>query len=124
MNCPFVSTPRPSGLSEYRDCTVRATATATGIEYGIVHAAFAAAGRKNRRGCVIEDLAQKVARLIGVKIVSVKRSGSLRKFLTQFPTGKYIVCKHDHAFAVIDGAVYDSTPQSEASLVKAAWRVE
>jgi hypothetical protein len=123
-NAPqFVCVTRPDGVIEQRDCTVRAFASATGQAYEIVHSAFSKAGRKSGKGCYLQRIAQDVAKMLGVTAQLVRRSGTVAKFLRDFPQGNYVIRVSGHAFAVINGVIHDNAPQSHARLVKSAWKI-
>lgn len=96
--------------NEANDCTVRAVALATGIDYDKAHAALAEAGRVRRTGC--ND---------GVWLEALKSlgfSGRLQKIEALAPTMKtiapqldervnYIIVQHKHVAAYADGRVLD-----------------
>jgi len=111
------------GFSERRDCTVRALTNASGASYAEVHAIFAAHGRKNRRGIVLRKVLQSVARDLGLTAQVVRRSGSVERLLRDFPAGRLVVTTRGHAFAVINGVIYDTHATSELRHVKRAWLV-
>ncbi len=119
---------------ETNDCAVIALAHVAGISYAEAHAMFKLAGRKNREGTtnrVIRDacLAQgaikrfhywsKPARICDGDYASWWRRGSnlsptLAKFLQQNPVGRFLVVKPGHAFAILDGVVYDNRSSAGA----------
>lgn len=111
------------GISESNDCTVQAFTNATGIPYPRVWAAFRSNGRKAGRGVKLADKAQSVAHSLGVKLTLVRRSGTLRKLLSDYPEGRFIVRVRRHAFAVVSGIVIDSWEQKPGRQIKSAWRV-
>ena len=110
------------GFSERRDCTVRALTNVSGAPYAEVHAIFAAHGRKKRRGIVLKNVLQSVARDLGLVAQVVRRSGSVERLLRDFPTGRLVVNTRGHAFAVIDGA-FDPIETSLRCHVQRAWMV-
>jgi len=60
-------------LGEKNDCSVRATAVVTGLDYGVVHAAFEKAGRKRRQSTPIFVTLRVLRKLgFGCKPVKVK----------------------------------------------------
>jgi hypothetical protein len=109
--------------SEKRDCTVIALAHATGLPYDVCHKALAKHGRKHKRGVVFRRIAQKVAREVGFEFKPVRRSGTIRKFVQDFPKGTFYVLIRGHALTVKDGSVMDSFQTPSGSIIKIAWQV-
>ncbi len=113
---------RPEGFeNEERDCTVRALSLAGNIQYENVHKAFEINGRKDRHCVMIEPILHKVCKLLNLKAKQVKRSGTLKKFINQFPKGNYFCIKRGHAFAVIDGVSHDEDLMN--SHIQGAWLI-
>lgn len=111
-------------IGERADCTVHAFSNATGCHYEKAHAALAANGRRKSCRYRLHQHAHDVGRTLGVKLELVRRSGTLRRFLSDYPQGRFIVRVSGHAFAVVDGSVIDRTEQSPDRHIKHAWRVE
>lgn len=112
-----------SGLRERADCTVCAFVHASGLPYLQVHAVLARHGRRPRCGFVIETRIHRIARDLGLCLRMVRRSGTVARLVADFPRGTLIVQISEHAFAVIDGVIYDSYPTSTRCRVVRAWRV-
>lgn len=113
---------RPEGFEkERRDCTVRALSLAANLSYKDVHEAFTKFGRKNGHGVYLHRVIHKVCDELNLEIRQVKRSGTLNKFIKQFPKGNYICTKRGHAFTVIDGVVHDEYLMG--SRITGAWSV-
>lgn len=88
-----------------RDCTVRAFAVATGCSYEQASAIFSAAGRQLKKGTSVE-LSAKVHEEM-FKMVRTNWVMPLAAFLLLNPSGRFILHKKGHAFAVVDGVVHD-----------------
>ena len=112
----------PESERQRADCTVVALAIASDIPYSKALEVMKKFGRKDN-GCSYKTK-KKVTRIfkeVGLKATQVKRSGTLDKFLRQFPKGVYYCLKRGHAFVVIDGKAEN---QTEGCLIKGAWKIE
>lgn len=114
---------RAEEFNERRDCTVIALAATTGLPYPRCHQALSAVGRKNRRGIPFRKVVQKLAEEVDHDFDQVKRSGTLRRFVTEYPQGRFYVTIRGHAFAVLDGVINDNCRPRLGSIIKGAWRV-
>jgi len=112
-------------LRESNDCAVRALASAAALSYKRAHALLSAAGRREKGYSTISTVATayKAAggRCVAVygktRTASIWRSlyskAPLQKGITvgrllrQLTKGKYVIVVREHAFAVVDGTVYD-----------------
>lgn len=113
---------RPEGFeNDKRDCTVRALSLAANLPYKNVHSAFEVMGRKDRQGTYGKKVLQGVCRILEIKAIQVKRSGTLKKFLIQNPKGNFWCLKRGHAFAIIDGVVHDE--KNENCHIKGCWLI-
>jgi hypothetical protein len=112
-------------IKEAKDCTVRAFALVAGVEYIDAHTACRLNGRLNCRGFVgFDSKVVKIGRLLGVELRHIRRSGTLARLLRDFPRGTLMVSVSRHAFAVVDGVVVDTHPQSPSRRIKNAWVVD
>lgn len=96
---------------EKLDCAVRATACAMAIPYWQSHAVFSHFGRKPRHKTygihkILEHLD------IHCVLVNYWERTSLKVFISNHSKGHFIVFSRGHAFAVIEGIVFDKTPLS------------
>lgn len=112
-----------AGYLETKDCTVRAFAIVSGRGYKTVHAILADYGRQNRRGFAITRHVKNIAKDLGIKLKSIKRSGSLGKLIELYPRGVLFVRVRNHVLAVIDGVANDTFRPSEYKHVISAWLV-
>lgn len=115
---------RPQGYEhETRDCTVVALTLVCNRSYYGVHGAFKKFGRKDKHGIRAKNIIQKVCKELNLKCCQVKRSGSVEKFIKDFPSGKYFCLKTGHAFSVIDGVPINLSA-SLKSHIQGAWKIE
>ncbi len=89
---------------ETNDCVVRAWAIAAQIPYAEAHAAFKAAGRRDRRGTKLH-----VSEAVMGDLRCYPRGSrvTVAKWLRANPSGHFVVFVRGHAFAVIDGVCHD-----------------
>ncbi len=108
-SCPIIALQHVSGLSESQVidiCKWHGFEWGQGMDMQEIHAA---------------------AREIGIKKRRIKMDKcTLRTFLRDYPNGLYIVCSHNHIFAVINGGIINH-PMQEApghrTHIVMAWRV-
>jgi hypothetical protein len=114
-----------SGIIESNDCTVRALANATGMDYTDAHALLKKHGRKDRRGANYRTFIGAYAEA-GFEVVSVHGSTrsagvaeriaeveaskgcTLKNIMPKLQHGVYIVNITGHALAVVHGKVIDT----------------
>jgi len=126
MRIPFAkggATAEQFGIKDSRDCAVRALANVSSFSYPEVHKLMEEAGRKRNRGTPWATL-HSVYMATGAKEATYygnntaikacnfnakhyNKSLTLKSFINQHSTGKYIVVVRGHALAVCDGAVID-----------------
>lgn len=92
-------------MHETNDCSVRAFAVAADTTYRKSHALHAFCGRVDRKG-TLWTVSDKVAAMLGMEPVKVQRQ-TLQTFITMNPKGSFWVARSGHAFAVVNGIVYD-----------------
>ena len=98
-----------SGIDDDNNCTVRALAITAGIPYEKGFEPF-----KLMRG----------VRKNGIKARKICcGSQSLKQFLKNYPVGRYWACTVNHAFAVIDGTVYDTLKLHPRTKVVGAFKI-
>ena len=98
---------------ERRDCALRALCAVSGASYDAVWAQFKSLGR--RKGCATYVRCMKEAikerQLLQWGSAPVMRavclSGTLAKFIQNYPRGRYLVWVSGHFVAVIDGHCWD-----------------
>jgi hypothetical protein len=137
--------------TETNDCTVGALATAANIPYEQAHNIMEKTGRRiGRGGTIFRGIVH--ASLVGLLKYTIlelpkhKRvfnaapgfvgvngkailtthfvGPSIKQFIAQHPRGRYIVKIKRHAFALIDGVMFDRYKQHAGAIVKNAWKIE
>lgn len=114
-----------SGLKEIKDCTVRAVALTSGVDYKVAHQIMATrAKRKNRKGAYLSKHIKEIQKDLPVNFRLIKRSGSVRTLIKEFGEGNRILCcMRGHAFAILNGTVHDMMEISGNCHVVNAWIV-
>jgi hypothetical protein len=111
--------------TERRDCAVRASSIATGLPYKVMHDLYRLNGRKNGQGVSIGQVTRTLDYTQCVSTIGASRVLTLKNFISQYKTGRWVVCNNRHAFAVIDGVVYDEAEMvSSRTHVVMAWKVD
>jgi hypothetical protein len=113
-----------SGFKDTNNCTICALSTAAGIPYNEAYEIGKKAGRKNGRGFITRKLME-VARKNGIDYRKIKTTGiTIQKFLKKYPTGRFVVNRRGHAFAIIDGTIYDHLENTPLQRIVGIWKVE
>ena len=109
--------PERQRLKEQNDCSVLALTCVSGASYLEAHAAMASFGRLRGSGVRLCGL-QRV-KLLGLRFRQIKAKGRRREAFRNYPAGAFILETAGHAFALVDGVVFDSlvTP-GEARLLR------
>lgn len=98
-----------SGVDEKRDCTIRALAVSAGIPYQYAHKIGREAGRKNKKGFHPEKLLKYAKKEYGITYKKKRyKSVTIQRFIKENPSGNYYVATNNHAFAIINGTIYDT----------------
>ena len=118
--------------TEKKDCAVRALANIIG-DYQRAHEIFTAAGRMPKEGThgfiinkVLRDaelmasLGYRVKKMYDMFNFSNNTKGSLTmaKLKEYYPQGKYYVTTNKHAFALINGVIYDNFPSGKCRRIE------
>ena len=106
---------------EKNDCIIKAITAVTNYSYFMIHKTLKYYGRKDRHGIPFFIIHKKVFKKLNIKFLLIKRSGTVRKLIKQFPEGKIICLKRGHLFAVINSKILDTT--SENCIIKYAWLI-
>lgn len=106
---------------EKNDCTVRAYAVAAEIDYKVAHVELFLAGRKVKKGFVVEKFyTEKFGKPMGRPNMSVGKFVSLIA-----GSGNWIIKIRGHVFAVKEGVIYDINPAWNLNRhVLMAWKVK
>ena len=121
-------------FAEQRDCTVRSLACAADIPYVDAHRVLKKSGRKNGRGwwserglatASQEGLLDFVAIPFGRTVRNMRISyPTVAQVLARLPQGRYIFNTRKHAFAVLDGVIFDTGLIGLRSRVKMVFEVK
>lgn len=105
---------RPEGFNDTNDCSVRATAIATGCDYAVVHKFFKQRGRKDGEGIYYmqifrkhKDEMTKVMNSYFTELPVTKRNCTFKRFIDWYNTGTFIIRVSGHALCIKDGVVLD-----------------
>lgn len=113
-----------SGIKDNNNCTICALSTAAGIPYNEAFAIGVKAGRKTGKGFQTTKLME-VARKCGIEYRKIKcGSITIQKFIAKYPVGRFVVRRRGHAFAIIDGTIYDHTKNTPLQRITDIWKVE
>lgn len=111
MSKNFISAnPRPSGLYESNDCTVRATSLAMNKPYLEIHKAYEKMGRKPRNGVTVNTMNKTLQLITSSDRVMIRalEEPTFAQFAKAHPKGRFIIVKRKHAVALIDGVWHDA----------------
>jgi hypothetical protein len=112
---------------ESRNCTVVALSVSARIPYQQCLEISKKAGRKPKKGFCSKKLIDFFNKDSETKLVPVKlrKPVTIQKFCKRYSKGSFYARKRNHAFAIVDGDVYDmpgdATPRS---IVKHAWKLK
>lgn len=122
---PFRMVSRPEGSLDYNDCTVLALATCNNISYKSASDILSGVGREKGAGLRSDYLADYLLKN-GFELVNDNVNISLSDAVEMAQKGKYIVRTNNHAFAIIDGVIYDfDKPQSNTRIQRIyKWKEE
>lgn len=106
------------GKKETNDCSVRALAIAADITYRKAHAILEHFGREHRKGVNTKTL-DDAAEFCGMQKTTYPHC-TVGQFIAANPKGAFLVVKPRHAFAIVDGVVYDwgSTSYSRSRVIR------
>ena len=112
------------GIKDNNNCTIVALSTAAALPYTEAYRIGKVAGRKHGKGFYTGKL-MKIARKNGVDFRKIKTSGiTIQKFLQKYPEGRFVVNRRGHAFAIIDGTIYDHLENKPMQRIMGIWKVE
>ncbi len=106
------------------DCSVRALACATGVRYIVASTIFTAQGRSVKKGTPTELSIKLHEEVLGMRRIELAEGMRLEDFLGFAKTGRFVVHKAHHAFAVVDGVVHDwETTTKDSTKITKVWKV-
>jgi hypothetical protein len=111
----------PAG-DDVNNCTIISLSLAACIPYKEADEIGMKAGRERNEAFYLEPL-YKEARKKGIRIekVSILNKTNLKQFILDYPIGRFVVSKSDHAFCVINGIVHDVVKNGNNSIVESAY---
>lgn len=124
----FVNANPRSIDGESNDCVVRALSLAFNKPYTEVHAVCQRAGRVKGRGMNVPMINKAIAELTGqpdAQLQRMQRAQTFTTFARDHKVGNYVVIKHGHAIALIDGVFHDAGSVGQPrAIVKSVFRVK
>ncbi len=117
--------PNLEGVNSHkRNCTVLALAHVANIPYLKAFDIAKQAGRKDNKGFRSQKLIAFANKKFGRNCFrKTKRTAiTVQKFCKKYPTGRYYVRKKGHAYAIIDGIVYDRIKPKPLERILEAWQ--
>ena len=112
-----------SNIKDSNSCTVRSFAIAYGIPYEEAFKIAEEAGRcKNEGWWMYKIMTQ--ANKKGYSSVWIDGGATIYQFRHTHNEGRYICVRDGHAFALIDGRIYDVIRNPANCRITEAWRVE
>lgn len=123
---------------ERNDCTVRAIAVAGKLPWSYVNDRLIKAGiRRPRKGASLSRAVDHITRFapgVTARVVLGGESGleawynkrarvSLNRFLAAHPKGRFVVAYYGHAFAIVDGVVYDNVSIGKSRRIYCAYEI-
>lgn len=107
-------------------CTVIALAVVTGASFMDCQKYLSKFGRKKRKGLTTHNLENALSKSTKFRFrkgsYSFSNRISLNQFIKKHPKGKYYIVSRGHAYAVIDGVIYDYKESKRRQVIR-AWRV-
>jgi hypothetical protein len=120
----FVLVENPAMGDDGNNCTIISLSISAGIPYEKANEIGTEAGRKKNKGIYLSKLYY-IARKKGIRFrkIPVKRI-SLKRFLLKYPKGRFVLERYGHAFCVIDGIIYDTSPVGRNSIIISCYKIE
>jgi len=115
----------PATDEDTNNCTIISLSLAASIPYKEAEEIGIKAGRKKNKGFYLEPLYEE-ARKKGIKIESVKtkKKMNLKQFILDFPIGRFVIEKREHAFCVINGKIHDVKTNGMNSKIQTIYRFD
>lgn len=111
--------PRPNGLNERADCSVRALAICLATSYDDAHRRLAEVGRKQGRGIHWA----KIASQLGFEIVPELSCMTIERLCATATAGRFVIRIRHHCLALVDGVVIDAMNIPPRTRVLMAYRL-
>ena len=116
-----------SSIKDENYCTIRSIAIAFNLQFEEAYLIGKHAGRKHGQGFHLSELMNFMfSKTPYNKIVRVRLKSNgitIRRFIENYPIGKFICGRRGHAFAVIHGEIHDITHNTERQIVQEAYKI-
>jgi len=110
------------GSKDRANCTVRTLANVADIEFDLADEIATKAGRKRNKGFWPNKIIAVAKKDFGMKFRKLKFGEyTITKFIKKYPTGRYWCSRRGHSFAIIDGVIYDTTPNKPMQRIYEAY---
>ena len=111
-------------IIDTNNCTVMAIAVALRLPYKKAHDYARQAGRKDNEGFFTSRIVETL-KTEGYQIqqIPTKKGLTIRAMLIDYYSGRYIAVTRDHAFAVVNGTIYDMGFNKPLKRIKYIYRV-
>lgn len=115
----------PANGEDSNNCTIISLSLAASIPYEKANEIGIKAGREKNEGFYLEPLFEE-ARKKGIKIekVNIEERKNLKQFILDFPLGRFVLGKSEHAFCVINGKIHDVMKNSMNCIIESAYRFD
>jgi len=112
-------------IIDTNNCTVMAIAVALRLPYKKAHDYARQAGRKDNEGFWTHKIVETLIKTEGYQIQYIlpKKGLTIRAMLMDYYRGRYIAVTRDHAFAVVNGTIYDMGFNKPLKRIKYIYRV-
>lgn len=120
----YKSTPR-AYAGERADCSVRAIRCAAEVDYAPVYTVLMNLGRESGRRVWPRTMDFACAKFNAFPMPLEGRP-TLKQFLKAHKTGRYVLFRKGHYFAVVNGSVHDwtNTSTNSSSRIRNVWEVK
>ena len=110
------------GTKDRANCTVRTLANVADIEFNLADEIATKAGRKRNQGFWPKKIIAAARKDFGINFRKLKfKQYTIAKFIKKYPIGRYWVSRRGHSFAIIDGTIYDTTPNKPLQRIHEAY---
>jgi hypothetical protein len=114
-----------TGIQDTRNCTIRALSICANISYKQADEIGTLAGRIRNKGFYSERLIKEATKygITSKRKVFIPKI-SVKKFIQNYPTGRFFCVRRGHAFSIINGTIYDNVKTSGRHMISAIYQME
>jgi hypothetical protein len=114
-----------AGIKDTKNCTIRALSITAGIPYEQADKIGVLAGRERNKGFYSEILMNQANKqgITSTRKVYIPKI-SVKKFIKQNPKGRFFCVRRGHAFAVVNGVIYDNVKTSSRHMISAIYEMQ